>query len=210
MKWLIAIFFVIVFVSAQSYNYDIDAAVKAAGQNIDSDLNVDVKVNSIEYNADGSVKVDVDTSVTGNVNGQAIDQKGNYNYQANANGSVSGTAKIDGKGYNISQVKIGTKINMSNGNNAEIRILPSTASATALARLKINCNNCTIELKEVGSQNNKSIAYEIQGTKEAKLLGLFKTNMKVKAQINAESGEVIGVNKPFWAFLASESEAEVN
>jgi len=35
---------------------------------------------------------------------------------------------------------------------------------------------------------------------------MFKTKMKVRAQVSAESGEVIRVHKPWWAFLASETD----
>jgi hypothetical protein len=32
--------------------------------------------------------------------------------------------------------------------------------------------------------------------------------MQVSAQVDAENGEVIAVKKPWWAFLASESEEQ--
>lgn len=110
------------------------------------------------------------------------------------------------------QTQEGTKlqVKLSNGKNAEVKIMPDTASEKALEQLKIKVcseeNDCQIELKEVGSKENIRAAYEVQLQKQAKLLGLFRTKMQVQAQVDAENGEVIQVKKPWWAFLASESE----
>jgi hypothetical protein len=97
---------------------------------------------------------------------------------------------------------------MSNGKNAMIKVMPETASATAIARLSIKVcnvsNNCTIELKEVGNGNQTRAAYEIKAEKEVKVLGFIKTRMKVSAQVDAESGNVTSMKKPKWAFLAKE------
>jgi len=108
------------------------------------------------------------------------------------------------------QVQNRTKlqVKLSNGLNAEVKIMPNTASETALARLGAKCeqNNCTIELKEVGTGNQTRAAYEIKTQKQVKVLGLFKAQMQVQAQVDAENGEVIQAKKPWWAFLAAESE----
>lgn len=106
-----------------------------------------------------------------------------------------------------SQVQNKTKLHvkLSNGINAEIKIMPDTASETALARLSAKCNgNCTIELKESGNGNQTKAVYEVQAQKEARILGIVKTKMQVQAQIDAETGEVVQTKKPWWAFLASE------
>jgi len=97
---------------------------------------------------------------------------------------------------------------MSNGRNAEVKIMPDTASETALQRLSLkNCDeDCTIELKEVGQGENVRAAYEIRTQRNSKFLGLFQTRMQVKAQVDAETGEIIRAQKPWWAFLASEKE----
>jgi hypothetical protein len=100
------------------------------------------------------------------------------------------------------------QVKLSNGQNSEVKVMPNTASKTALERLQLkNCNsenNCSIELKEVGQGEKVKAAYEVKVQKEAKILGLFKTKMQVQAQVDAENGEVIQTNKPWWAFLASE------
>lgn len=106
------------------------------------------------------------------------------------------------------QVKLSTQL--SNGRNAEIKVMPDVASQKAMEQLKLqNCNeesNCSIELKEIGSGENAKAAYEVKTQRTARVLGLFKTQMQVKAQVDAENGEVVQVNKPWWAFLAAEPE----
>ena len=108
------------------------------------------------------------------------------------------------------QVQNRTKLyaGLSNGRNAEIKVMPDTASETALQRLRLkNCDeNCTIELKEVTAGNQARAAYEVKSQRNSKVLGLFGARMNVQAQVDAETGELIRVNKPWWAFLATEAE----
>lgn len=101
------------------------------------------------------------------------------------------------------QNKTQLKVQLSNGVNAEVKVMPNTASETALAKLGAKCEgNCTIELKEVGTGNQIKAVYEIKTQKQAKILGLFKAQMQVQAQVDAETGEVVQAKKPWWAFLA--------
>lgn len=110
------------------------------------------------------------------------------------------------------QTQEGTKlqVKLSNGKNAEVKIMPDTASEKALEQLRVRVcseeNDCQIELKEVGTGESTKAVYELKLQKQAKFLGLFKTKMQVQAQVDAENGEVIQTKKPWWAFLASESE----
>lgn len=101
---------------------------------------------------------------------------------------------------------------LSNGRNAEIKVMPNVASETALQRLRLrNCNesnNCTIEFKQVGQGDQARLAYEVQIERHSRILGLFQAKMQVRAQIDAESGKTIGVGKPWWAFLATEPEEQ--
>lgn len=108
------------------------------------------------------------------------------------------------------QNKTRLKVKLSNGKDSEIKVMPDTASEKALERLRLKVcseeNGCQIELKEVGQGEEARAAYEVQAQKQARFLGLFKTQMQVQAQVDAENGEVIQSKKPWWAFLASESE----
>jgi|GEM_PF-1206430 len=104
------------------------------------------------------------------------------------------------------QDKTKLQVKLSNGMNAEVKVMPNTASETALAKLGAKCEGtCTIELKEVRTGNQVKAAYEIKTQKQAKVLGLFQAQMQVQAQVDAENGEVIQAKKPWWAFLATET-----
>jgi len=115
---------------------------------------------------------------------------------------------------NITEEKIQNrtrlKVRLSNGRNAEIKIMHNTGSEKALERLRLKVcsseNNCTIELKEVGKKNKTKLAYEVQAEKHVRILWIFRKRMKAKAEIDAETGEVISIKKPWWAFLALEPE----
>jgi hypothetical protein len=145
--------------------------------------------------------------------GNYVNSDGNSMQIQNENGIKLKVGNVEaGSTLNIVQemVQNRTKLNaqLSNGRNAEIKIMPDTASETAIARLRLkNCNetnNCTIQLKEVGQGNQTKLAYEVKAQKKARILGLFQARMEVQAQINAENGETIQTKKPWWAFLASE------
>lgn len=92
-------------------------------------------------------------------------------------------------------------MSLSNGRNAEIKIMPETASATAIE--KLGELNFTVELKEVGKGNETKAVYELTGNKEGKFLGIFNIMASEKVQVDAETGEVVKVIKPWWSFLAS-------
>jgi len=110
------------------------------------------------------------------------------------------------------QIKNKTRIKaiLSNGNYSEIKIMPDTASETALNHLRLNIcseeNNCSIKLKEVPVNEGVKLAYELMAEKNAKILGMFQTKMHVRVQVDAENGEVIQIEKPWWSLLSSESE----
>ena len=138
----------------------------------------------------------------------------------NGDSNIIPTPPMDGKTkLNSYGVKVGTelpiefkdniiKVTQSNGAKAEIKILPSTASETALARLGLKVcnetNNCTIILKEVGVGTEKKLVYQLKAQKKVKVFGLFKAKMNVEANVDAETGNVISEHKPWWAFIATE------
>ena len=102
------------------------------------------------------------------------------------------------------------EVKLSNGRNSEIKTMPSTASAIALAKLRIKVcnetNNCTIELKTFGSGNDVKVEYQVKAQKNVKVIGLFRAKMNVEANVDAKTGEIISINKPWWARFAVEGE----
>ncbi|MDO8459478.1 MAG: PepSY domain-containing protein [Nanoarchaeota archaeon] len=81
----------------------------------------------------------------------------------------------------------------------KVKILPETASETAIAKLgQLGFN---IILKEVGTGNKTKAIYYLEAEKEYRILGIFKRNSFIEAQIDANTGEIIAVKKPWWAIL---------
>ncbi len=99
-------------------------------------------------------------------------------------------------------------VNLANGRNAEIKVMPNVASEIALQKLRLkDCNgNCTVELREVGTGNQARMVYETRVQRNSRVFGLFNARMNVRAQVDVETGELVSVNKPWWALLASEPE----
>jgi hypothetical protein len=122
-------------------------------------------------------------------------------------GNITAETELDLKQQKI-QDKVQMSVKLSNGRNAEVKVMPNTASETALERLRLKVctaeRNCSIELKEVGSGNETRLAYEVQAERHARILGIFQAKMQVRAQVDAENGEVIRTGKPWWSFLATE------
>jgi len=102
------------------------------------------------------------------------------------------------------------RVYLSNGRYAAVKVLPATASANAQAVMKAKCEerNCTVELKETIVNGEAKAAYEVKAEKKAKVLGIFNAKMNVEADVDAETGEVIKVRRPWWAFLATEVDEE--
>jgi hypothetical protein len=110
---------------------------------------------------------------------------------------------------NLSQNGTMLRTRLSNGRNAEIKVMPDVVAEMALKRLRLkNCNetsnNCTIELKEVGNNRNNetNLRYELQVERHYKILGLFKAKAKERVEIDAETGEVENQNRVWWRFMA--------
>jgi len=100
-----------------------------------------------------------------------------------------------------------TYAELSNGMKAEVKVMPETASQKALEVLGAKCEEtgCQIELKEVGSGEETKAAYEVKAKKEVKVLGFIKSQMRVKAQVDSETGEVVKTRNAWWGFLAKKN-----
>lgn len=147
--------------------------------------------------------------------GQLMLENGETLRFSQENGNIrlnAGNSTVNCKECNLSGENGKLKAMLSNGRNAEIKVMPSTASERALERLRLKvCNeSCSIELKEVGEGNNSKIAYEFKAEKRAKVFGIFGTNMEVETQIDAETGEVIKTRRPWWSFISSEEEEAIS
>ncbi|MCL5730306.1 MAG: hypothetical protein M1165_01935 [Candidatus Pacearchaeota archaeon] len=116
-------------------------------------------------------------------------------------------------GLNVTDVSAGNQsqiiAGLSNGNMTNITILPDQAAQIALERLRIrnqvanNGTNVSIQLQEKVHNNIPQVVYNIEADKPGKFLGVFKLNMKVSTEVDPETGNVVSVNQPWWAFMVS-------
>jgi len=96
------------------------------------------------------------------------------------------------------------RVNLSNGMQREIKVLPEVAAERA--REVFRSRNMTLVLKEVPQEENATLVYEAEGNRTLALFGLFKIRANLRTQIDAESGEVVETSRPWWSFLASSPE----
>ncbi|MFH1291275.1 MAG: hypothetical protein ABIH79_01835 [archaeon] len=187
-----------------------NSEIKEGGQGTGQGLEADVQNQGEETNLQNRYRV-MDGNYTGESGQQMkIQQQSNNRIRL----EVGGVGVTSGLNLTQTQVQNKTRLEtkLSNGMNAEIKVMPNTASETALQRLRIkNCveeEGCNLELKEVGQGEQLKLAYELKTQRQSKIFGLFNARMQVQAQIDAENGEVIRIQKPWWAFLASEPAEE--
>jgi hypothetical protein len=166
-----------------------------AGEETNLQNQVRAKVMNGEYSVTSGLRVKVQEKANDRIELGTGNSKADTGLKINA--AAAGNATV-------------LSTQLSNGRNAEIKVMPNTASEKALERLQLkNCvaeDGCSMELKEVGVGEGAKLAYEVKTQKNARIFGLFATRMNVEAQVNAETGEVIRTRKPWWSFLASEPE----
>ena len=114
----------------------------------------------------------------------------------------SGNTIIQVKGINMS-----TKVTLYKSNKTlygefknetkEVRVMPDMVKEKVRTRLARELEDEEIELDEDG-------IYQYKARKKVKLLGLIRIKMRVRAEINSETGELVRIRNSWWAFLASE------
>lgn len=156
--------------------------------------------------ADGKIMT-IQAGRSGNIITITIVKNGNESADTELEIETENETELEG---NQTRNRTRLRAKLSDGSKKEVKIMPDTASERALERLRLKVcnesNNCTIVLKEVPVGSNKTVAYELQVQRHMRILALFRAKAQVKAQVSAENGEIIGVKKPWWAFLATEPE----
>ena len=92
----------------------------------------------------------------------------------------------------------GTVHGVFKGNKTKrINVFPDQVREKIRERIK-DCNCSNMELDEEGY-------YQVQTQKQSRLFWIFKVKEKVKAQVEAQTGEV-KIKNPWWGFLANDSD----
>jgi hypothetical protein len=190
----------------------VSGSAQAGQENNGSQVNVQIQAQTQNKGAETALQNQEQVRVrSGNYessNGEQMQIQTENGFKLKVGNSEAKSSLAISQEQDQTQNRTKLKTQLSNGRNAEIKVMPNTASERAIERLQLkNCNsenNCSIELKEVGSGEQVRAAYEIQAQKDSKVFGLFKKKMNVQAQVDAETGEVLESKKPWWAFIASE------
>ncbi len=110
---------------------------------------------------------------------------------------INGSTKVilykseDGKVYGV----------FRNNETRRIKLLPDQVQERIRERLEKRFEDENITLNEDGS-------YEYRAHKRARLFFIFPVRLKVQAEIDSETGEIMKVRNPWWGFLAKDEKAE--
>jgi hypothetical protein len=218
-KLLLTIFVSLIVISLVSA---VVPTTTSGGANLDSDGNNLLKADAIaksNYSGNEDKLISGQGQISGNGNGSnytnqiAVHKGEESQLKVQTNSEFGSTIKSqNGNAEAKTEMKLSagesgkTYAELSNGMKAEVKVMPDSASEKALEILGAKCQEtgCAIELREVGNGQETKAVYRVEAEKPAKLFWVFKTNLGVKAQVDAESGEVIKTQKRGWAFLASE------
>ncbi|MEK6910595.1 MAG: hypothetical protein AABW82_02370 [Nanoarchaeota archaeon] len=106
---------------------------------------------------------------------------------------------------------VSIKVKLKDGKHKEIKVLPDRASEIAKARMRAKYGNDSLEIREIMHKNVPKVVYHLEGNSSGKFLGVFKSNMNVQTEVDAETGEVVLVKRPWWAFMVkADAETEVS
>lgn len=104
--------------------------------------------------------------------------------------------KVEGEGSNLS-------VSDSEGRKHKVRVTPE--KLRALMQERLNANNVTdFSLEEIEHKNIPRVVYKINSDHPGRFLGIFKIALRAETQIDPETGEILAINGPWWAFLVAE------
>lgn len=90
-------------------------------------------------------------------------------------------------------------VNISNGSEQRIKIIPERLYNISLERFK--SKNFTVEIIEIKYRNIPRVVYHLQSNHSGRFIGLWKIRAKYEASVDPETGEEINFHRPWWAFL---------
>lgn len=146
----------------------------------------------------------------GVVVGNAVNSGSNTEVNSGSSVHIGGDVTVNS---NLAvNVESGTTIvTLSNGTQLRIVIGSDEARNSAEAYLEVNdCSDCEVELKERSVNGEAHAVYTVTTTKQARVLGIFSTSMDVSADVDAQTGVVVGTRKPWWSFMAVQSDTNAS
>jgi eight-cysteine-cluster-containing protein len=91
---------------------------------------------------------------------------------------------------------------IKNNETKEVKLLPDQVREKVRERLQRQLEDENITLNENGT-------YEYEGKKQARLFFLFPIKVKVRTELDSETGNILRLRVPWWAFLAKDEKVEL-
>lgn len=93
------------------------------------------------------------------------------------------------------------------GETTAVVLTPQEAVVRAEAETGGSCaDKCEIEIDEESENGEEIIVYEVTVEQQTQVFGYWDAEMEVEATVNAQTGQIVDVNRPWWAFLATETQ----
>ena len=136
---------------------------------------------------------------TGSVVKCALEKGGrNMTITAGRSGNIIVQVKQVNMSTNVTVYKSEGKVyGEFKGETKEVRVMPDMVKDRVRERVARELEDEEIELDEEG-------IYKFRARKKVKLFGFIRTRVRVRAEINSETGELLRIRNSWWAFLASE------
>ncbi len=98
-----------------------------------------------------------------------------------------------------------------NGENETMEVTPNEAIVKVTSELHTSCQeDCSVELKS-NNREETELVYEVESEKRVTVLGFMKSDMNIEAEVDARTGQIVDVDRPWWAFtVTSEEDANVS
>lgn len=119
---------------------------------------------------------------------------------------ATGDVEFEGSlgGYHLD-----TDLDVKSGANGKTEVVTSTGVTTVeilpeeaiVKAFGPESKNVEVKLEEKTYNNVPAVVYKIEGTHNGKFLGIFKIGARYQAAVDAETGDVLEWNGPWWSFL---------
>ncbi len=152
----------------------------------------------MKIEARGDVQGESEEGKRGMRFGVKADSEAEGNGKGVFNFGGEGKAEINGKGEGM--FGFGAQFDGSAEGDGQIRAEIRQKVAEKV-RAQIAAEDAKIVAMNTVTDEGGKVYYEVKAEKEAKFLGLFKTKLTVEARVDAETGAVVEVEKPWYAIF---------
>ncbi len=161
-----------------------------------SESEIKIKRKTVDENGN---KVEIEIKIKEEIENGVLERK--ISVKEKSKGSVEASTKLEIKESGVPGGESIIKAILSDGNEVDINVLPDKIKE--FAEKILTNENISIELNEVVEDGKTKAVFSTKTTKEGKVFGIFKAKLEIEAQIDPETGELIKVKKPWWAFLVA-------